>query len=123
MNDALGVRGLDAIGYLPEDQHCLVPSERTTGDTLRQRLALDQLHDQELPALGFFEAVERGDVGVIQLCKKTRLSLEALRAFLVPRKFLGKNFDSDVTAELRVLGAVNLTHTPFANGLEDFVVS
>ena len=64
-----------------------------------------------------------GDVRVVELSEKTRLSLEAFGTFLVPRKFLGEDFDGNVTAELRVLGAVNLAHASFADGLEDLVVS
>ena len=42
-----------------------------------QRLALDQLEDQRAHAVGLLEAVDRGDVGMIERREHARLALEA----------------------------------------------
>ena len=46
----------------------------------RPGLALDQLHDQEVAAVGLLEPVDGGDVGVVQGGEDARLALEAGQA-------------------------------------------
>ena len=72
--------------------------------------------------LGFFETVQGRDVRVIELREEASLAFETSETFLVLRELVGEDFDSDVAAELRVAGAVDLAHATFADGLEDLVV-
>ena len=72
-------------------------------DALGQRLAGNQFHDQVMHAAGLFEAVDRGDVGMIQRRQHVRFALKAGQAFGIMRKRCGKNFDGHVAPELGVV--------------------
>ena len=63
MDDPGVVSDLERRGNLPGDRARRVGLNRALGDTVRQRLALDQLHDQRTDAVRVFEAVDLGDVG------------------------------------------------------------
>lgn len=77
MDDALVVRDREALGDLLKGRHGLIEGKRTGGDPICERLALDELHDDELLPPDTFETVERGDVGVIQLGEELGLAVEA----------------------------------------------
>ncbi len=62
MDNALVVRGFETFGDLHEERDGLVSGNGTFCDPLRQRLALDELHDQET----VFEAVQGCDGGMVQ---------------------------------------------------------
>ena len=121
MDDRLLVRGVEAFGDLDEKRDGLVDRDRSTGDSIRQRLAFDQLHRQEPLAIGLLEPIERGDVCVIQLREQLRLTLEPIQTFLVACELFGKDFDGDVAPEFRVTRTINLTHAACSDGLDDFV--
>ena len=69
----------------------------------------DQLQHQRAQTTRFLEAVNRGDVGMIQRSEELRFTLEACDAFGVGGEEFGQNLDRDVTAQLRVARAVDLT--------------
>ena len=48
MDDAFLVRRLERLGYLPCDPQRLLDREGTTLQPFGQRLAADELHDEEL---------------------------------------------------------------------------
>ena len=82
MDDAALVRGVQRLADLRSDQQCLAARQYTRAQALRQRVALDELHDQEphrLRALRrcLLEPVDRGDVGMLELGEELRLALQA----------------------------------------------
>ena len=85
-------------------------------------LPFHQLHHEELLPVRFFEPVERSDMGMIQRGKQSRLPFESRDPVFILGKLLWKNFDGNFAAKLRISGSVDLTHSAFANELEDFVV-
>ena len=66
MNDAVFVRGFERLGNLLRDRQRFVEGNRTLRNALRQVIALDQLHHERGNALALFEAVDGGDVGMVQ---------------------------------------------------------
>ena len=48
------------------------------GDEPVERLALDELHGQEVDAVGFLDRVDGDDAGVVERGERLRLALEAL---------------------------------------------
>jgi hypothetical protein len=70
------VRGLERLGDLPGDGEGLVEGERPALQPLGEVLALDELHDEGADAARLLEAVDRGDVRVLQLGQDLRLALE-----------------------------------------------
>ena len=70
----------------------------------------------------FLEAVDGGDVLVIELGKEPRFSLETFQAPLVSCECLGEDLDRNIAIELCIACSINLAHPAFADGLDDFVV-
>jgi hypothetical protein len=60
---------------------------------------------------------------VIDLGEESGFALEAVQAFLVSRKLLGKHFDSDVSSELGIAGSIDFSHTARADRFDDFVLA
>ena len=79
-------------------------------ELVRERLALDELENQEADAVRFFDAVDRADVGVIQRGEHPRLALEAREPIRIARERARQDLDRDVASELRVVRPVDLAH-------------
>ena len=76
----------------------------------RQRVALDELEDQEPDAVCLLEAVDRADVGMIQRREDPRLPLEAREPVRTARERARQDLDRDVAPKLRVARAIDLAH-------------
>ena len=100
MDDAPLVRRLERLGDLPRDLERLVDRQRSPRQPLRQRLAVDELQDQRLDAARLLEAVDRGDVRMIQRGQDLRLALEARQPLGVRGERLGQHLDRHVAIEL-----------------------
>ena len=66
-----------AVGDLERDAHRLFEGQRAALQPLGERLALDQLQHQVGRAVDQLEAVDRGDVRVVERGQQSRLALEA----------------------------------------------
>jgi len=82
-----------------------------------ERCALDQLPHQCLR----FHSVDLPDVRMIQRRQHLRFTLEAGESFGVPRQSVRQDFDRDVAAKLRVLGAIHVAHSARANRGQDLI--
>ena len=71
------------------------------------------------PAL--FEAVDGGDVWVVQRGEGLGFTLEAREPISVVRERLGQDLDRDVAIQLRVAGPEDLPHAAFADAGDHFV--
>ncbi len=113
MNDALIVCLLESFGDLSGDLDGLIRGHALLNQLLQSR-AVDELHDEEALVVCFLEAVDRGNVRMIQRCQNFGLALEPRQTLWILCNRLGKHFDGHVTPELGVLGPIHLTHTAFA---------
>ena len=91
-------------------------------DPLGERLALQQLHRDEVLALVLVDLVDRADPGVVEGGGRPGLALETLERGLVLRHVRGQELERDVAAELRVLRLVHDAHAPAAELGRDPVV-
>jgi hypothetical protein len=107
MSDALGVRGLKRGSDLYGQTQCVANRQRTFG----QRLAIHQLHHDIVGA----DIIDLADVGVIK----------GGYGFGFARKSIaelgGRGFYRDIAIEARISGAVDLSHTAFAEQRKDLV--
>ena len=62
----------------------------------------------------FADLVDPGNVGMVEAGQHLGLPLETRQPVGVERERFGQHLDRDVPAELRVLGAVDLAHSAFA---------
>src|SRR5258708_3415676 len=86
-----------------------------------ERLSVHQFKNQELRAAGFFEPIDRADVGMVQRGEELCFSTEAGNAFGIVRETLGEDLHGDVAIELRVARLVDLAHAARTESREDFV--
>jgi len=77
MDDPLLVRGRECLGDLPSDRQRVCERNRSARDPIRQRVALNQLHDECEDTVRLFETVDVRDVRMIQRREQPRLALEA----------------------------------------------
>ena len=64
MDDVLVVRGFERLGNLSSQFKSLFNRQRTSRQPVRERLAINQLHDEELLAALLVEPVDGGDMRV-----------------------------------------------------------
>ena len=116
------VRRLEPLGDLAADVEGFVDGKRPARESLRQRLAFDELQDQEALALGLFQAVDRGDVRVIERCQQLRFALEPGEPLGIRREGFGQHFDGHLAVEPKVLGTVDFAHPARTELLDDLVM-
>ena len=92
---------------------------RSAVQPLGQSLARHELHDEIEGAVGFFQSVNRGDVGMIQRREELRFSPEPIDAQLIVCERFGQDLDGDVALELPIARGVNLAHAACAKQAQD----
>ncbi len=123
MDDPLLVRRLECLGDLPRDGEGLVEGERAALQPLGEVFALDELHDEGAHAARLLEAVDRGDIRVLELREDLRLALESCEAVRVGGERLGKDLDRDLALQLRVGRPIDDPHPALAERGGDLVRS
>ncbi len=121
VDDPLPVGRREPFGHLKRDVEGLAQRKRSAGQKRAQRLALQKLRDDERNGALFPDVEEGEDVRMREGGDGLRLLLETGKGARVVRDDLGQNLDGHVAAQPRVPGPVDLTHSPRAQGCEDFV--
>ena len=93
------------------------------GQGAAKGFAFDEFQDETFDATGFFEAVNRADVGMIQRCQRASFAAEAGEAGRVAGEFSGQRFNCDVAPEFAIVGAVDFAHAADAEGRQNLVRS
>src|SRR6266540_5859223 len=121
MHDSLPVRFVQSVGDLDAVAQRLLQRQRTLGETIRQRLALEKFHDQKLDFTLSTDVVERADVRMGELRDCFRFPLETLTNLLGRGEPLRQDFDRYGPPEPRVPSPVHLAHPARAERREDLV--
>ncbi len=79
-------------------------------DPLRQILTLDQLHHECTRVAGALEAVDLGDVGMIERRQRLRLALETRQPLGIAGQRRRQRLQRHVAAQRRVARAIDLAH-------------
>jgi hypothetical protein len=91
-------------------------------DSLLQGLTLEQLHDNEYPAISrFSDVVDRADVGVLQGCHGLRFALEPLASSSRIAGMRHQQFDGHVSGKSLVTRPVDLAHPTRSDRRDDLV--
>ena len=96
-------------------------SVSVTRDDRRQVVALDEFHHQRARVAGLLDAVNRGDVRMIQRREGFRFAREARDPIRVQRKRLRQHLDRHGATELHVGRAIDLAHAASADGGDDLI--
>ena len=84
------------------------------GNPVGERGAFDQLQDECPSPLGFLDAVDGGDVRVVEAGEDLGLPLEPSEPVRVSGEGVGQDLQRDLAVELRVGGLPDLAHAPLA---------
>jgi hypothetical protein len=95
------------------DLHCdrerLVQRQFPPGQAIRERLALQQFHDEERRAVMLADVVKGAEMRVVQAGNDLGLALESLAATRVGAQFGWKNLDGDCAVEAGVASLVDFS--------------
>src|SRR5262249_37440804 len=98
-----------------------IEGQRATSEALSQRLAIEVLHHQVIPAAFLPDVVEGANMRVVEGGNSARLAFEALADL---RPFSGvrrKHLDRDGTVQTRIARFVDFAHAARAEGRQDLV--
>ena len=110
VDDALLVCGFEGLGDLFGDGEGLVDWNWPLCDAVRERRALHQLHHEGARAARFFNAVNRGDMWMIQRGEDLGFALKPGKPFRIGGKRFGEDLECDIPFEPRVARTIHLAH-------------
>ena len=114
MNDSFAVRGLERFGDLLRIIERGLHPQRAV-----KRFALHQLQHEAIHIAGFFDAVNRGNVRMIQRSERARLAAKPRQPLGVPRELVRQNLDGNIASQLVIVRAVHLSHSAGAQTRHD----
>src|SRR5262249_21360034 len=92
-------------------------------DPIRERGALDELHDERRPAGRLLESVDMRDVWMVQRSQQVCFTLEPCESLRIAVERLGHHFQRDVPPQLRVARAIDLSHAAGPQQRENLVAA
>ena len=122
MNDLFRMRGFERIGDLDRELNRQAEFNRPSRDAFLQCFTIQQLHRNELLAVGFVNVVDSADIGMIQCGRRSSLALKALDGLDVVGNLTGQEFERHLAPKSQVLGAVDDTHATAPNPFENPVM-
>ncbi len=97
MDDPLLVCLFEGLGDLASDRKAFIYGKTSLGQPIGQGRPLDQLHDQGRAAAARLQAVDLGDVGVVEARQELGFALEAGEPFGVLGEPFGQDLERDLT--------------------------
>ena len=119
MDDPLLVSFFEGLSDLSSDLEGFVDGNRAARHSLREILTFNQLQNEEGLAVRVVESVDRSDSRMVQGGEEGGLALEAGEALGVLSYRFWQHLDRDLAAELRVAGAIHLSHPALPERGED----
>src|SRR5262245_54166772 len=116
MDDSGVVRGFKRFRNLPREWKCFIERNRPSLDSRGEILSLDEFHHQRRRLVGALEAVNRGDVRVIERGQGLGFTLKSREPVGVGSQRRGQHLQRDVSFEIRIEGAIHLAHAADADG-------
>ena len=105
---------VERLRDLQRERKAFSKGKRPRFEALGERRTFHELHDEGVGRAAGLEAVDLGDIGVIELGEELRFALESRQALLVFRERRGQHFDRHLALQARVGGAVDLPHAALA---------
>ncbi len=123
MDDAAVVGRLEPLCHLQRQLQRLLERDRSLCEPGGEILPSDQFHDQGVVLALVLQAVDAGDVRVVEGCQHLGLALEPRHALGIAGKLRRQDLDRDVPIQPRVPRAVDLPHAALAEGRGDLEVA
>jgi hypothetical protein len=121
VGDTLAVRLVQRVGNLDGELQYLLYRQRTFLQPLRQRLAFQILHYEEINSVLMADVVEDADVWMIQAGDGLCFALKSLAQLGTIGKMRRQNFDGNNAIQTRIPGFINLAYSARTNSGKDFV--
>ena len=121
MDDAGGVGAGERVGDLLGVAQAAAEGQRPLSHALLEGLPGDELHDDEVLAVGLHDVVHGHDAGVLERGGGLRLVDEPLPALRVGDRVSGEDLEGDEAAEQGVAGLVDDAHAALPELLDDAV--
>jgi hypothetical protein len=121
MNDALLMGRFERFRDLLRDRECFVEGDRAARNPLREVLALDEFHHERGDASTLLEAVDGGDVRIVQGREHFRFALKTREPIVVRCQCRRQDLDRDLALQFRVGRPKHLAHSPFTDLGRDVV--
>ena len=121
MDDALRMGGRDPRGDLLRASKQLPTGQRAEGESLPQRLPLEQFGDDVELAAGISDVEHGDDIRMVERAGGAGLLLEAAEQIAISRETFVENLDGDVTAQPGVLGSIDYAHAALADHRDDLI--
>ena len=96
--------------------------QATLDDEITERFPFDVLHREEQHAVGFFDRIDRDDVGVIERGRGLGLAQEARPRLRVVTAVVEHHLQRDGAAQPCVFSLVNFAHPARSEALDDAVM-
>ena len=122
MDDSPDVRGIESIGHFNREREQALELHGPAVDQMFQRLAAEALHHDEQMSIVLADFVDGADVGMIQRRSSPRLAAKAFEGLRILGRIVGKKFQGNEAAKLRVFRFVNDSHPSATEEFEDAVV-
>ena len=113
MDDATLMGRFQRFGDLLRNLQGFCDWNRLSFQTLLQRLALHQLHDDARLRRRVFKPVNLGDIGMVQTCKYLGLALESCEALGIISEVIRQELQRDVTMQFGIKSSKHHTHAAF----------
>ena len=117
MRDAGAMGAIQSIRNLRGKFQSLLQRQRALGQTIGERLAVDQFHHH----IAGPDIEQCADVRMIQRSNGAGFAFEAGAEVFALRDVIRQDFDGDGAVQPGVAGFIDLTHAARAEGREDFV--
>ena len=117
----LRMGGGQAFGKLPGDRPRLPDRQWTLRDGIAERAPLDELHGNPRQAVALADVVDGDDGRMVERRGGACFGFEAPAAGLVTDQPLGNHLERNGATEPRIEAAVDLTHSAFAQLVQDAV--
>jgi hypothetical protein len=122
MDDAVGMGGVERVGDFDTDAEEHFEIERTAGDVMLQRFAVEKFHDDVGVGVFFAEIVDGADVWMIESGGGLGFALEALERLMIVGQGFGEEFQGHEAMELGVFCFVNDAHAAATEFFGDAIV-
>ena len=123
MHDRRGMRGRKRRRGLDRDVEDLAKRQRAAREPLAQRLALDELRDEEPRAVVIADLVDGEDVRMIERRSGARFVQEAAHPLRIAGELRPQHLERDRPSQRRIDGLVDLTHPAAAEQVLNLVAA
>jgi hypothetical protein len=109
------MRSFHSLSNLTANLQSLFNRDWTFSNLLSQGLSGDQLQGKETHTIYLFQAIDGGDVGVIERGQELGFPLKSSQPLRIFGELLRQNLDGNFTAQVGVLGPIHFSHAALAD--------